>query len=399
MWPSAGINVAFAGAAAPGQVPSHIKQTMPPAPAFACTGLQRAPALPHAAPLQRAPILHAPVAPLIGRGPVAPSQQSPISGLGNAVPPQGQQLHRSAQLPMPHQQVQQPYQLQQVPQPYAAPSPALLTYAGGAQSMAPQVYPTPQAVAPSKAGLVCTGGAATAATVMPQALSRGKVYLPDVASSLAEPVSFMLDVIEQRGLLLTPGVLQPDADDVVHINLPFCYALQECRLLAEFVDRAVVPHLPESTKVRMYGTDIVKQPHMEWDRKERWVRENFSRIELSFTQSDLSREELPPAQLTLGFHPEVNGARKAEWVTIIQNVLRSAARGGGICVFAHILQREVRRMLDICAGEGVDVQVILNPCYEGVPEAETETSTLPMYYLLVACPRRGVASDDVARPA
>ena len=196
----------------------------------------------------------------------------------------------------------------------------------------------------------------------------------------------MLNVIEQRGLLLTPGVLQPGEDDVLRISFPFCYCLQECRRLVEFLHRTIVPHLPARTRIHMFGTDIVKQPHMEWERKEKWVHSNFPRMTLSIKQADLSQEDLPPAQLTFGFHPEVNGARKAEWVVIIQNVLKSAARGGGICIFTHILEREVRRMLDICEGEGVKAEVILNPCYAGVPASATETSTLPMYYLLIARP-------------
>jgi len=184
---------------------------------------------------------------------------------------------------------------------------------------------------------------------------RAVVGLSDTPSNIAEPYLAMLQLLLGRGLEQVPV----DPSGILQVSMPFCATLPELSVLMKFLQERVLS-LPSVKGIHILGTDVNDRSSDLWGMKESFVAQTCPGFRLKFKQSDLSKEALPQAGLTLGVHPEA--AHGGVWNEIITNIVRSVAPGG-VCVFACFFQQEAEAVVKMCANVGARAEVMDNPYY------------------------------------
>eukprot|EP00928_Gymnodinium_smaydae_P061978 TRINITY_DN45929_c0_g1_i1.p2 TRINITY_DN45929_c0_g1~~TRINITY_DN45929_c0_g1_i1.p2 ORF type:complete len:234 (+),score=30.57 TRINITY_DN45929_c0_g1_i1:72-773(+) len=181
------------------------------------------------------------------------------------------------------------------------------------------------------------------------------------------PLVSLVRELEERGLL---RALPCDASGVLQVNVPFCRALVECPILLDLLPSRLLSAYGART-LHFLGVDI-GDFSSDWAERRRWVDDHVPSVKLDFCCADLTKDPLPLAGLTLAFHP--GPLRTADdlscWQQIVSTVIR-AVPPGGVCVFALFHDYEKAALLNMCAFEGVSVDVFENPWYRAHPMTVT----------------------------
>mmetsp|Transcript_25755 Transcript_25755/g.47069 ORF Transcript_25755/g.47069 Transcript_25755/m.47069 type:complete len:279 (-) Transcript_25755:3-839(-) len=152
-------------------------------------------------------------------------------------------------------------------------------------------------------------------------------------------------------------------DGALHVNVPFCGGFSEAPLLVPCL-AGKLPQL-RATSMVIRGSDL-EASQLWWATQQEWVRRSMGAVaRLEFATSDLVKDTLPSAGLTLAVHPGPKIEHEATggiWHQIIANVLRSRAAGGR-CIFTTFFIEEARALQRICQWCGVPTQVQENPYY------------------------------------
>lgn len=164
--------------------------------------------------------------------------------------------------------------------------------------------------------------------------------IPDQTSTIRGPFLAALEFLRQG----TQGLnqVQPDADGMLVVNVPFCGRFQEYAMLGNFLAEHCLT-LPGIKGVRIFAADSSDSYYYEWAVAKRWFAEFHPEIEVHLQVQDLQMDPLPKAGLTIALHPEVT--RGGSWFQIMGSVIKASQ--GGVCLFAVFFQDEVSTLMNM----------------------------------------------------
>jgi hypothetical protein len=142
--------------------------------------------------------------------------------------------------------------------------------------------------------------------------------------------------------------LQPDADGVVRIAVPFCGGFLECGALDEFL-KDLLPSLPHVAAIHVHAHDTMHTA----DASIAAVEPN-DRIRYEASYLNLQVQRMPPAAVAFGFHP---GVTAYGWDSILRNVVTHSK----IAFFFLFAQCEHEELQRICQQANYHCVVKQNP--------------------------------------
>eukprot|EP00747_Dinoflagellata_sp_TGD_P074487 gnl/TRDRNA2_/TRDRNA2_158339_c0_seq1.p1 gnl/TRDRNA2_/TRDRNA2_158339_c0~~gnl/TRDRNA2_/TRDRNA2_158339_c0_seq1.p1 ORF type:complete len:372 (-),score=22.94 gnl/TRDRNA2_/TRDRNA2_158339_c0_seq1:319-1434(-) len=184
--------------------------------------------------------------------------------------------------------------------------------------------------------------------------------------SIMGPVLGLLEWLKGANII---EHLPPEEDGVFHVTVPFCDCFMECPVIVNFLEQEFL------TRADVKGIHILVSDLRDrlgvWRNEKAWVESKGPQWSMDMIAADLSKEQLPPASLAIGLHPEVN--RGSHWITIIQSILNATKRGAA--VFGSYFETEARRLAKIAQDSGLHVEIHKNPYWKnrapiGLPSAQ-----------------------------
>eukprot|EP00747_Dinoflagellata_sp_TGD_P074493 gnl/TRDRNA2_/TRDRNA2_158339_c0_seq7.p1 gnl/TRDRNA2_/TRDRNA2_158339_c0~~gnl/TRDRNA2_/TRDRNA2_158339_c0_seq7.p1 ORF type:complete len:413 (-),score=31.63 gnl/TRDRNA2_/TRDRNA2_158339_c0_seq7:58-1296(-) len=174
--------------------------------------------------------------------------------------------------------------------------------------------------------------------------------------SIMGPVLGLLEWLKGANII---EHLPPEEDGVFHVTVPFCDCFMECPVIVNFLEQEFL------TRADVKGIHILVSDLRDrlgvWRNEKAWVESKGPQWSMDMIAADLSKEQLPPASLAIGLHPEVN--RGSHWITIIQSILNATKRGAA--VFGSYFETEARRLAKIAQDSGLHVEIHKNPYWIG----------------------------------
>eukprot|EP00931_Biecheleriopsis_adriatica_P107244 TRINITY_DN81595_c0_g1_i1.p1 TRINITY_DN81595_c0_g1~~TRINITY_DN81595_c0_g1_i1.p1 ORF type:complete len:377 (+),score=81.76 TRINITY_DN81595_c0_g1_i1:36-1166(+) len=167
----------------------------------------------------------------------------------------------------------------------------------------------------------------------------------------------------------------PSLHGALRVSVPFCGNFNEYATLGSFLAEHCLQGLDSA---EIFGLELSETCALNWAIAQQWFENTHPNIALEIRCGDLAEEVLPPADLTIGIHPEVT--KGGCWFRIIGSIVRSSV--GGICVFATFYEVEMKtlvNMIDMHKVEGTTVEVMENPFYEN----HEKPPHAPMSYIIV----------------
>lgn len=171
--------------------------------------------------------------------------------------------------------------------------------------------------------------------------------------------------------------IQADVYGEIRVNIPFCGSLSEAPGLTTFMLEEILPRVPAAQRVRCYCSDV-----RCCGTQAMTAMKSDPRVVFEVEEKDLSSATLPPAEFTLGFHPQpLTKTPDRLWERIIQNVLRSSKK----CLFTCWMKSEAEELVRICRSLGSTCTMQRNPCPlpEGVSVSMEETASMRFHFIVM----------------
>eukprot|EP00929_Paragymnodinium_shiwhaense_P112996 TRINITY_DN81266_c0_g1_i1.p1 TRINITY_DN81266_c0_g1~~TRINITY_DN81266_c0_g1_i1.p1 ORF type:complete len:725 (-),score=95.70 TRINITY_DN81266_c0_g1_i1:166-2340(-) len=207
---------------------------------------------------------------------------------------------------------------------------------------------------------VCPAGAAKLLVGPGQDFETAEDIFQPCPLLFRSPYLSVLKFLKEAELL---AHLPVTTDSTIHVNVPFCAAFPECTVLTDFLREVV---RPQAETVTILGSEYDDKAEVgRWRQKEQFVARKYAGMSLQMKQMDLTNEPLPKCSFSIALHPEAT--KDGPWPAIIENVVKSTAEGGGICVFCTFSSAEVTSVVSTLDKLKARSQVHENPFWQVQP--------------------------------